>query len=212
MKDAKHATKEDIEAKRMIDFYRQSTHRIYDIANTVKIGTTLLRKCKFPFKMEKGGKKVYEKKTLEMKVEFYQDEKAEGHRARKRLGKRELNLSDYVGQPIKFECVKLDLNNKTSHVYLTYMIHVTDDLNSDDDEEVREAEETTFLGGDMQNELSMLQAPMAKQTIRMVKRTSAVKPATVSDDEEDGKQTYNSSMADVMVDSDDEEEEKRGND
>ena len=92
------------------------------------------------------------------------------------------------------------------------MIHVTDDLNSDDDEEVREAEETTFLGGDMQNELSTLQAPMAKQTIRMVKRASAVKPATVSDDEEDGMQTYNTSMADVLVDSDDEEEEKRGND
>ena len=148
---------------------------------------------------------MYEKKTLELKVEFYQDEKAEGHRSRKRMGVRELNLSDYIGKPPKFECLRLDLNNKTQYVYLTYMIHVTDDLTSDGGEEVREAEETTFLGAPPLS-------PMAKQSIARIRKASSHKPVTMSDDEDEpgfSGHTYNSSM--TGLDSD-EEEEKRGND
>lgn len=79
----------------IIDNNRHCTHRIYDVASTVDDGTKLLRKCQFHYTM-KGGKKIYEKKSLEFKVELYGDEKGDKHRDRKRIAGREINLCDYI--------------------------------------------------------------------------------------------------------------------
>lgn len=84
-----------------------------------------MRKSQFPYKTEKGGTKLYEKKTLEVKIEFYSDEKAKGTRARKRMGSREINLSDYINKGPVVECLRLDTGTKNSQLaYITIKIEV----------------------------------------------------------------------------------------
>jgi hypothetical protein len=78
-----------------------------------------------------------------MKVEFYSAAKGEKHRDRKRVGSREINLCDYIGKGPTVECLRLDNSRSNQQIYLTYSVHVTDDLN--DEEDVREAEETTIM-------------------------------------------------------------------
>ena len=61
------------------------------------------------------------------------------------MGRRELNLVDYIGKGPKWECLRLDDNRQTQFVYLTVMVHVSDDNEEgDDDEMMRQAEETTL--------------------------------------------------------------------
>jgi hypothetical protein len=148
-------TIDENEKTRVIDNNRHVTHRIYDVAGTVDDGTKLLRKCQF-HSMTKGGKKIYEKKTLEFKVELYADEKGDKHRDRKRIAGREINLTEYIDKGPIHETLRLDNSKNTQHVYLTFMVHVTSDLSlgEDDEEVVREAEETTMMAPPMMNQLA----------------------------------------------------------
>ena len=111
----KPKTVEENDQMKVIDFTRHETHRIYDVEKLVKADESkLLRKCQFPFKADKNGSKSYEKKTLEVKIEFYSDEKSKGARSRKRMGLREINLSDYINKGPVVECLRLDTTGKTS--------------------------------------------------------------------------------------------------
>jgi len=59
-----------------IDFERHRTHRIFDVAkecreniNTAPDNNRLLRRCKFSYKEDKNGQRIYEKKTLDLMVD-----------------------------------------------------------------------------------------------------------------------------------------------
>lgn len=145
-REFKPRTLHENEAHRVIDFFRHETHRIYDVPQLTK-DHTLLRKSHFPFKTDKNGKKTYEKKTLEVKIEFYGDEKAKGTRNRKRMGFREINLCDYIDKGTVVECLRLDTGEKGSELaYITMKFEISR-LDDEKDEILRQEEMTTIFPG-----------------------------------------------------------------
>ena len=80
-----------------------------------------------------------------MKIEFYTDEKAKGTRSRKRMGHREINLSDYIDKGPVIECLRLDTGGKNSqYAYITMKFEVAK-VDEEKDEVLREEEMTTTL-------------------------------------------------------------------
>ena len=86
---------------------------------------SMTRDSHFPFKEDKTGKKTYGKKMMELKVELYANENAKAaHANRKRIGTKEINLSDYIDKGMVTECFRMHSDNKTDNVYLTVSIQV----------------------------------------------------------------------------------------
>lgn len=104
----------------VIDINRHSTHKIYNIAETVK-KHFLKRNCDFKFYEDKSGKH-YKQKDLSLKVYMWDSNK--GDNAGVKKGNCEINLSNYIGQGLKTECFLMDLDKKTQNIWLTVRIAV----------------------------------------------------------------------------------------
>ena len=110
--------------QRVIDYHRCNTHRIFNVARLLK-DRSMTRDSHFSFKEDKNGKRTYGKKAMELKVELYGEKNSKAaHSNRKRIGTREINLSDYIGKGTVTECFRMHTDAKTDFVYLTISIQV----------------------------------------------------------------------------------------
>lgn len=125
--DASQPVKRSIaqnDLRRVIDSHRASTHRIFNVREMLN-DRMMTRDSHFPYKEDKNQKRTYGKKMMELKVELYSEQSAKAaHANRKRIGTKEINLSDYIGKGAVTECFRMHSDAKTDNVYLTVTIQI----------------------------------------------------------------------------------------